>query len=124
MFLELGNSEKYLSRGYVPGYLDNNDCSICKAKNICTKECKHRDFCKLYVIKVEEGVVKMRRLCENAKLPVRGTPRSAGYDLVVAQSGLLLVHSKVLMKTGLSMALPPGCYGRIAPRSGLALKKI
>ena len=27
------------------------------------------------------------------------------------------------MKTDLSMALPPGCYGRVAPRSGLALKK-
>ena len=27
------------------------------------------------------------------------------------------------MKTGLAMALPPSCYGRIAPRSGLAFKK-
>jgi len=24
--------------------------------------------------------------------------------------------------TGISVALPPGCYGRIAPRSGIALK--
>ena len=27
------------------------------------------------------------------------------------------------MKTDLSMALPSGCYGRVAPRSGLALQK-
>ena len=33
------------------------------------------------------------------------------------------MHGKCLVKTSLAMALPPGCYGRIAPRSGLALKK-
>ena len=27
------------------------------------------------------------------------------------------------MKTGLALAMPPDCYGRVAPRSGLALKR-
>ena len=27
------------------------------------------------------------------------------------------------MKTGISIAVPDGCYGRLAPRSGLAVKK-
>ena len=27
------------------------------------------------------------------------------------------------MKTGISVAIPEGCYGRIAPRSGLAVKR-
>ena len=32
-------------------------------------------------------------------------------------------HSKCLVKTGLAMAMAPGCYDRIAPRSGFALKR-
>lgn len=28
----------------------------------------------------------------------------------------------MIVKTGISIALPEGCYGRIAPRSGLAAK--
>ena len=30
--------------------------------------------------------------------------------------------SKQLIDTGLSLAIPPGHYGRVAPRSGLAVK--
>ena len=32
-------------------------------------------------------------------------------------------HGKCLVKTGLAISLPPDYYDRIAPRSGLALKK-
>ena len=59
----------------------------------------------------------------NAKLPIRGTSGSAGYDLAAAQSAVGPAHGKCLVKTYLSMALPPGYYGRIAPRSGLTWKK-
>ena len=65
----------------------------------------------------------MKRVNKNAKLPVRGTSGVAGYDLAVAEAAVVPAHGKCLVKTGLAMALPPGCYGRIAPRSGLALKK-
>ena len=59
----------------------------------------------------------------NAKLPVRGTSGSAGYDLAAAQTAVVPAHGKCLVKTGLSLAMPPDCYGRVAPRSGLALKR-
>ena len=74
-------------------------------------------------MKTDQGIVKVRKLCNNAKLPVRGSIGAAGYDLAAAQTAVIPAHGKVLVKTGLSMSMPNGCYGRIAPRSGLALKK-
>ena len=53
------------------GYLYNTDCDICKSKNICTRECKHRAVCKLYVIRTDEGVVKIKKMNVNAKLPIK-----------------------------------------------------
>jgi dUTP pyrophosphatase len=41
---------------------------------------------------------------------------SSAYDVTVPARG------KELIKTDLQIQLPSGCYGRIAPRSGLALK--
>ena len=105
------------------GYLYNKDCKLCEKRNECKQNCKHRNCCKLYVMKIDEGVVKIKRTNVNAKLPVRGTAGSAGYALAAAQAAVVPAHGKCLVKTGLSMALPPGCYGRIAPRSGSALKK-
>ena len=71
----------------------------------------------------EVGVVKVKRMNVNAKLPIRGTAGAAGYDLAAAESAVVPAHNKCLVKTGLAIAIPPSCYGRIAPRSGLALKK-
>ncbi|MCV6575237.1 MAG: dUTP diphosphatase, partial [Cohaesibacter sp.] len=68
-------------------------------------------------------VLRVKRTSVNATLPVRGTKGAAGYDLAAAQAIVVLAHDKCLVKTGLQIALPPGIYGRIAPRSGLALKK-
>ena len=74
-------------------------------------------------MKTDQGIVKVKRLCNNARLPVSGTAGAAGYDLAAAQNAVVPAHGKVLVKTGLSISMPTGCYGRIAPRSGLALKK-
>ena len=105
------------------GYLYKMYCELCKLKNECKEICKHRSPCKLYVIKTEEGIVKVKRRNVNAGLPSKGTEGAAGYNLSAAQSAVVPAHGKCLVQTGLSISLPPGCYGKIAPRSGLAIKK-
>lgn len=57
-----------------------------------------------------------------ATLPVRATPGSAGYDLFSTDSYVILPGRRVVVATGITVQLPPGTYGRIAPRSGLAVK--
>ena len=106
------------------GYLHNDDCELCKNKNECKDNCKHRSKCKLYSVvnAKSDEVVKVQRVNVNAKLPMRGTEGAAGYDLAAAQAAVVPAHGKCLVKTGMSMALPPGCYGKIASRSGLVLK--
>lgn len=51
----------------------------------------------------------------------RVTPFAAGYDLRSAYDAIVPKHGKSLIKTDIALVLPPNCYGRIAPRSGLAL---
>jgi len=65
----------------------------------------------------------VKRLSEKAKLPVRGSKQAAGYDLSSAHDVLIPARGKALVKTDLAMIIPEGCYGRIAPRSGLSWKK-
>ena len=118
------NLRSNFSEGRVKwGYLYNDECKICKRKNECKEKCKHRGICKLFVIKTNEGIVNVKRVNKNAKLPVRSMAGAAGYDLTAAESAVVPAHSQCLVKTGLAIAIPPDCYGRVAPRSGLALKK-
>ena len=69
------------------------------------------------------GILRVQKLTNNAALPKRSTEGAAGYDLCAAQDCTIPASGKGLVKTGISISFPPGLYARIAPRSGLALKR-
>lgn len=58
-----------------------------------------------------------------SKLPTQNKEGDAGYDFYSITSGLIKHGERALVPTGIAMAIPIGYYGRIAPRSGLALKQ-
>lgn len=61
----------------------------------------------------------------SAKLPTRGSPEAAGYDLYSSNDAPITIpqqSGRALIPTGIQLSLPEGTYGRIAPRSGLAVK--
>ncbi len=65
--------------------------------------------------------VLFRRLNEAAKIPTKATNGAAGYDLYADEDVLVAGGmGTVKVRTGISVRLPPGTYGRIAMRSGLA----
>ena len=57
-----------------------------------------------------------------AVLPYKASPGAAGYDLTSVDTVVIPPGGSALVSTGWSMMLPQGTYGRIAPRSGLAVK--
>ncbi|XP_043933559.1 deoxyuridine 5'-triphosphate nucleotidohydrolase, mitochondrial isoform X2 [Protopterus annectens] len=70
----------------------------------------------------EKVILKFKKLSENAYTPTRGSSKAAGYDLYSAYDYVIPAREKTVVKTDIQIALPPGCYGRVAPRSGLAAK--
>ena len=66
--------------------------------------------------------LKIVKLSTNAQLPIRASPFSAGLDLFSAENTTIPPQGKALVKTDLQVSVPEGCYGRVAPRSGLASK--
>ncbi|KAF2352208.1 Deoxyuridine triphosphate nucleotidohydrolase, partial [Trinorchestia longiramus] len=67
-------------------------------------------------------VLKFKKLTELALEPSKGSARAAGYDLKSAYDLVIEGGGKGVVKTDLQIQLPEGCYGRVAPRSGLAVK--
>lgn len=59
---------------------------------------------------------------ENATLPTRGSVLSAGYDIYSSEEAVIPAQGQGLVGTDISVAVPIGTYGRVAPRSGLAVK--
>ena len=64
--------------------------------------------------------LRVRKLSPIAKIPKKATADSIGYDLYALQSCCVPKRGKLLVDTGIAIKVPPGTYGRIAPRSGLA----
>lgn len=66
--------------------------------------------------------LEFMRLHPLAKLPTRGSLYAAGLDLHSIESLRIPARGRASVKTGLAVAIPSGFYGRVAPRSGLAVK--
>ena len=69
------------------------------------------------------GHLYVKKIRNTAAIPKRGSEDAAGYDIASAEETVVPAKGKTVVKTGISIAVPNGCYGRIAPRSGLAVKK-
>jgi dUTP pyrophosphatase len=68
--------------------------------------------------------VQFKKLHPEAIIPTRATLHSAGFDLVCLED----IHvdparGSVLVRTGIAAQLPEDTYGRIAMRSGLAVRE-
>jgi len=64
----------------------------------------------------------VKKLVEDAIIPTRGSTHAVGYDLYSVEDCCVPHNSRHLVGTGISIVLPVNVYGRVAPRSGLAVK--
>ena len=67
-------------------------------------------------------VVAVRRLDPELPLPIYAHPGDAGADLVSRVDLVIHPGERVLVPTGVAIALPPGHAGFVHPRSGLAAR--
>jgi dUTP pyrophosphatase len=64
-----------------------------------------------------------RRLRPEAKLPTAQQPGDAGLDLCSAVDVVVAPGARVMIPTGVAVAIPEGHAGLVLPRSGLASKR-
>ena len=66
----------------------------------------------------------IKRLSENATIPVRSTQGSAGLDVFSSENVVIKPNFQEIVNTDFAIKCPLGTYARLADRSSLALKKI
>ena len=66
--------------------------------------------------------LKFKKLHPAARLPTRGSAGAAGLDLYAVERVTIAPGGRAAVRTGLAVAIPEGFYGRVAPRSGLAVR--
>jgi len=66
--------------------------------------------------------VRVKKLSAEARVPMKGTARAAGHDLYANEGTDVPARGQAIVGTGIAIGLPHDTYGRIAPRSSLAVK--
>lgn len=66
--------------------------------------------------------LRVKRLDDTAILPRRASFGAVGYDLYCHEDVSIHPGHRQLVPTGIAIVLPRGTYGRVAPRSGFAVK--
>ena len=78
------------------------------------------------IVPISYFSIPVKLIHPDAKLPTRAKPGDAGADLYACLDGPRVVDlfpgDRLVVPTGISLAVPRGYYARIAPRSGLAAK--
>ena len=69
-----------------------------------------------------QDLLRFKQLESRAVLPKRGSALAAGLDVCSIEDLKIEPKQRAMARTGLAVAIPPGFYGRVAPRSGLAAK--
>ena len=67
-------------------------------------------------------MLRFKQLDPRAVLPKRGSVLAAGLDVCGIEDLEIGPKQRAMARTGLAVAISPGFYGRVAPRSGLAAK--
>ena len=65
--------------------------------------------------------IKIKKIKENAILPHYAHESDAGVDLYSTEDYVLGPGQRILVNTGIKMAIPKGYEGQVRPKSGLAL---
>jgi len=66
--------------------------------------------------------LKIKKLNEQAVVPQYMSKGAAGMDICSCERVFIKPNARVLVKTGISMAIPEGYEVQVRPRSGLAAK--
>ena len=66
-----------------------------------------------YKLKMDTQTLQILKITSKAKLPVRQTPGSAGYDLYSLEAGIIEPRSRLLIPTGITIKLPHNTVGLI-----------
>ena len=66
--------------------------------------------------------VLVRRLDPGLPMPARAREDDAGLDLYAAEAVTIEPGDRVVVPTGIALAVPPGYAGFVLPRSGLAFR--
>lgn len=94
--------------------------SFCLCKRVSADQI--RNSSKMPSVNSTNLVLRYTKVVPDAFPPTKGSVKAAGYDLKSAYDYVVKAHDKEIIDTGIKVQLPEGCYGRIAPRSGLAAK--